>query len=93
MKDERVKTYPTPVTPCPGCNDPIEFATGVSMGSPGPEPGDATVCVGCGVMAIFKDDMQLRLATEEDLTDLDEHTKRMLRRAHAVVAARNRDRT
>jgi len=43
-------------TTCPSCNNIHEMATGVT-GKGAPAPGDYSVCLGCGVVLRFKEDM------------------------------------
>ncbi len=57
--------------PCPHCGVMTDRATDV-VGTAGPSPGCYTICVKCVGLCIFKEDMTLRQATDEDLAKLSE---------------------
>lgn len=62
-------TTTLPEAQCPSCGKIVDRATVV--GSRGrPKPGDATVCIGCGEVALFGDDLQLRRPTTKEVAEL-----------------------
>lgn len=44
-------------SPCPGCGEWLDAATGLN--EPVPEPGAGSICAYCGTLAIFGDDLAL----------------------------------
>jgi hypothetical protein len=55
--------FHTPDAVCPVCAKALT-GTGPIGGSPEPPtPGTVTVCMGCGAVAVFTDDLRLRLPT------------------------------
>jgi hypothetical protein len=59
-----------PKTGCLNCGKPLDAA-----GRPGPDgarpgPGDVTVCLGCGHIMIYADDMTMREPTAEEVVEI-----------------------
>lgn len=50
---------------CPGCGGTMDAIVGVTTDKP-PDPGDCTMCSGCGSLCMFKKDLDLRLLSEEE---------------------------
>jgi hypothetical protein len=65
MKD-KINT-PVPSVECKGCGHKLNAATDVEQKTT-PNPGALSICLWCGYLAIFADDMSLR-----DLTDQEMH--------------------
>lgn len=69
-----------PVDHCPACNKPLDAAASISGEDVGPQPGDVTLCIGCGTFLEYGEDMRLMLLTDahkdeisaEDLDRLEE---------------------
>ena len=57
--------------PCPHCGKNLDGVTGAKQG---PSPMDATVCAYCLNWLIFKDDLQLRMMSEEEIVSLTDET-------------------
>jgi hypothetical protein len=55
----------TPVTSCPTCCKVIDAATGLNAKFP--EPGNLSVCVGCGTMLQYDEGLALKKLNEEQL--------------------------
>ncbi len=51
---------------CPACQRTLWGSTAISSPQSSPEPGDATVCDGCGAIMVFCQ-RGLRIATASDL--------------------------
>lgn len=70
---------------CLGCGHELIGATNF-RGTTRPKPGDATMCIVCGILCIFTDDMGMRLPTAKELAMLqrDRDTQDMLR-SHAHI--------
>jgi hypothetical protein len=68
---QRPDIFYTPEAYCAVCGKPLN-ATGpvypdaIPGGADGPEPGSLTVCMGCGAVLIYRQDMHLRLLTVEE---------------------------
>jgi len=57
---------------CPHCGYTLD-AHGTVPGEPdsAPSPGDATVCIGCGGVLVFTEELGLRAATDEEMRVFD----------------------
>ncbi len=69
---------------CPNCNTLVDMAVD-PIGTMIPNPGDISVCIYCESVNIFSDDMALRLATSEELSNLDEDTKILIRNIKKIL--------
>jgi hypothetical protein len=66
-------------------------------GVPNPSPGDFTVCIGCGHIVAYDDDMNLRELTRREIDSIDEtdrimllqQARRRLERAQAKLLKRD----
>jgi len=56
-----------PTSKCPSCDAPLDGATD-AYGEETPSPGDISICLYCGHLMAFADDM-----TTRDLTDAEAH--------------------
>lgn len=63
-------TTRTPLTICWHCDRPLDAATPIDAGDPVPEPGAVSLCLYCGAVGVFADDMRLRPPTEPELDEL-----------------------
>ena len=61
-----MKTTRTPKNKCPACGYQVDAVSEVD-GNAVPEKGDISICLNCGAIAIFKDDLTLRKPTGEEL--------------------------
>jgi hypothetical protein len=61
--------------PCPSCGKRLDRSTGINEEGEHlneevlPSPGDITVCVYCSDVLTFTEDMQLRVATAEEIVE------------------------
>lgn len=78
-------TTRTPEVNCLGCGQKVDAATSTEEGEVRPDPGDVTICLRCGHLMAFAEDLTLR-----ELTDAEMHEvagdERILRAQHARVA-------
>lgn len=65
---------------CPHCGYFFDSATHPKDGSLRPEPGDLSMCLSCGGMLTFTDDMALRAASDEEVESLDSDTKQLVQK-------------
>lgn len=54
---------------CSICHHELSGATQIN-GIDKPKPGDVSLCIECGNIAIFCDDLQLRQATKEEILEI-----------------------
>lgn len=55
----------TPVAPCPHCGEELDVASGLGT-QDGPKPGDISLCIDCGGVNIFDENLKPRLPTQEE---------------------------
>ena len=83
-----------PPSKCLNCGKLLDAATCV-QGKHAPDAGSLSICIDCGAVTIFGDDLRLRPLTEAEAKDVqsDTVTWHLLRRASALIhfykAARN----
>jgi hypothetical protein len=63
-------TYRVRASPCPGCGLIQDAATNVGSQTGAPLPGDATVCLGCGLILVYAEDLGLIRPTDPELFEL-----------------------
>ena len=65
---------------CPICWKKLDAATATQKGTK-PKAGDATVCICCGALLVFNDDLTVRLPTDEenDIMRFDERVLKLQR--------------
>ena len=70
--------YKAPVCKCPGCGAPNDRAStsGELRGSGpfetrGPSGGDVTMCITCGFVCVFNDDLSLRKPSDEEMKTIE----------------------
>ena len=56
-----------PTAPCPNCGKVLDAATNVSNDGQA-EPGDISICLYCGHINAFADDLTLRNLTDAEMT-------------------------
>jgi hypothetical protein len=58
---------------CLACGAPLDAATAFAekghASEPKPQPGDFTLCIHCGHLMVFTDDMRLRQPTRDELDE------------------------
>jgi hypothetical protein len=75
-----------PVSHCLECGKSLDAATGADHDHK-VTPGSLSLCVYCGALMIFGNDMRLRQITDAERFDIqaDRHTMDLLRRASALI--------
>lgn len=73
-----------PPSACPKCGDVHDAATASDLSDEAPEPGDFTICVNCGSINRFDDDLHVQFVDQEALDSLDDETRAAV--LHAVRA-------
>jgi hypothetical protein len=58
-----------PKCKCPSCGTELDAATDVLNRAATPNPGDITICLRCGLLMRFKDDMTLRQLTGKEMIE------------------------
>ena len=74
-------------SPCPKCGVQHDAATASDGSGIGPVKGDLSICVDCGSINVFDDDLKLVTITEEQLSEgYDDETLAEIRRVSSMVA-------
>ncbi len=60
----------TPETKCPACHHKLDGAARVDGDGNTPQPGDVTVCLYCGHICAYGDDLQLRELNDKEAYDV-----------------------
>jgi hypothetical protein len=58
-----------PVSVCLGCGKRMDGATAIDHRK-APAPGNITICIGCGHIMAFGDDMRLRALTDAEMIEI-----------------------
>lgn len=74
-----------PLSPCPKCNYRLDAATLVRPGTALPKPGDFTICLRCGEVLIFGDELALRVAMANDVRAAGPEVMAEIRRVSRAV--------
>jgi hypothetical protein len=69
---------------CPGCKKRVNDHTMVDK-TKTLKPGDISICVYCGFLCQFRDDMTLKVMTEEDMAPIPKERLAEIRRAVDVI--------
>lgn len=81
-----------PPSTCPSCGKWLDGAATIGESCEPPNPGDITLCIGCGTVMIFDIALKLRAATQLEIDTLpaDEraHLQRASRRINLLRGAR-----
>jgi transcription initiation factor IIE alpha subunit len=72
---------------CPYCGHAMDAATDVEADAR-PSPGDIGVCIECGGVLAYTDDLTLRAASQEEIETLDPKTRELLARMQAAQRMR-----
>lgn len=73
-------------SPCPGCGEPLDVSQAVDLQPHMPQPGDCSVCMICGAVSRFTNDLKLRLITAQELLELRPEERRELALASMAVS-------
>ena len=83
------RTTKVPLTKCPTCGKVLDAATAAADGQTPPdampEPGNYTVCLGCGEILIFDRRMRAARPTPADWITTPVDVQQALRRVQAAV--------
>jgi hypothetical protein len=82
------KIHRTVANLCPTCGHTLDAVSEMGSGDREPEPGDASMCIACGELLEFGEDMQLILLTDTTLSHLNPKDVAQLKFAQSCV--RNR---
>ena len=82
LKTTRISGNP----PCPKCGMIADAATSVEAGDHSPSLGDVGVCIQCGSVNIYNEDLSLRAATPEEIARFPAGIKATLANASATLA-------
>lgn len=74
-------SHRVPETLCLECGKPLDAATDV-YGDDRPSPGDISLCVYCGNLSAYGDDLKLRPLSEDERIDVEDDVYLMRLRAH-----------
>lgn len=69
---------------CPCCKKLLDCATDIN-GTAKPNPGDISVCIGCGVILVYSEDMALKEAQAMDIFKLPENLIVQIYKASELV--------
>lgn len=79
---------PVPKSACTACGYGVDLATCVGSDR-APQPGDITLCIKCGHIMAFGDDMQMRNLTDEEMREVASNkTILAIQRGRAAVEAK-----
>ena len=78
-----------PISICPQCGKKIDAAISASGEHVMPESGDVTICVYCGVLLEYTDQLLVSILPSETLEDMDEEDLEQLLRIQQVIELRN----
>lgn len=71
---------------CPQCNYFMDASTSIDGDEDiKPSPGDISLCIKCGAMLDFDDDMKLQFLSQEKFEELDENTRSQIVSARAAI--------
>jgi len=59
-----------PEAECLRCRKKVDAASCIADDGAAPEPGDVTICIFCGYLMTFADDLSFRELTEEEILEL-----------------------
>lgn len=79
--------HPVARSRCPGCGHEVDRAGGMQDAEP-PTPGAISICISCGYLSIFTEDLALRPPTEAELAEIRADTTAwpIIQRARQNVA-------
>lgn len=73
---------------CPRCYYRMDANTALGGGEYNPRPDDFSLCLNCGLLMRFCGDMELRMATEDDESELDLTQRHEVLKAQQIIRAR-----
>ena len=83
----RPKTMATQIlaVACPVCHYEMDRTTALTGDDHTPSPGDITLCLKCGEIMRFDENLIMEAATLADLLDCTAEQSDMLRKAQAII--------
>ena len=81
-----MKSHPMPLNTCMACGYAHDAASIVGAKDHQPRPGDMSVCLNCGHLAVFDDQLRLRALTADEVSET-QHDRRVFE-AVAVIKQR-----
>ena len=79
------KAHDQTESPCWYCGDELDACSGLEH-EHSPSPGDMTICIRCGSLSIFAEDLSMRQPSLEELDSIPEESRQQLRMAQRAVA-------
>lgn len=80
---------PLPKSACPTCGYEVDDASRPVNVNPGerdkPVPGDLSLCLKCGEVLVFQEDMHLSLANLKDFEGIEDYEMKMMDRAQKLI--------
>jgi hypothetical protein len=78
-------------TTCTNCRKVVDAASGVATDAK-PDPGDFTICLACGHLMVFADDLTLRDLNDDEIVEIAGDRRVLaVQRARGMVAKMKRD--
>jgi hypothetical protein len=65
-----LETYRTKETLCINCGAALDAATGTEAGQDAPTPGSITICLYCGHLMAFADDLSFRPLSDAEIAEV-----------------------
>ena len=78
-----------PSQDCNQCGVPLRFVTAFGADTSPPSPGDCTICLDCGALLTFEEDMSVRSLLASELEAMDPAEWNLMLHDQAVVRAAN----
>lgn len=83
----------TEITQCPECGTFVNMHTAVNADKYiAPEEGDISLCFTCGSINCFDEDIQLRKATDEEISDITPDNMETIRKVQEFINEKNNGR-
>lgn len=68
-----MKEHVTESTQCKSCGYVTDRATNTEIGDGGPKKGAISICLNCGQIAFYEEDLSLTPATDEQLAEIEKN--------------------
>ncbi len=76
------------VSICPICNYEMDCATAIDDKEANPIPGDVSVCLSCGEIFVFDEQLQLTTPTISEMLSWPKETNQLLTRTQRLIRAK-----
>jgi len=77
-----------PETKCSTCGEPVSAATNIANEA-APKPHDWSLCINCGALAKFTDELKLRVPTAAEIGELPSDQRAEIQRIQRNITLRN----